>query len=418
MEKAGDWAYDEIAKRPFLKLAVHGFKHSKRECRFEDQWRPGLKILDRVTADPRWSRIFKGPWNGMSEGFLQELIERDYMVCCNQLYGFPFPMPDVPIWSCSCALAAHYSQVQHEVDMLMAGQEVAQSGKRKPGERDGGLHVISHPVYPSESRAKAKAARTEINSRRTKRWASTWERDDEWKFVDELTRPAALKIVLGCGDIHVWENWACLDPRSHIDPRIIEWDFTKMIPFSELKADIVFTSHVFNYVADDKYVEAILDIWRVLRPGGVYRMQEDRTDSGFIWRKKGSTRTDGQGMIMSEPTREKIYAAMNAVGFEIHDLEPGKTLSPHTDVLRGDNRGRKWTRRQKFYAEGVKVLADDFDISRPRRRPWCRDWNATKIGRYKLPEDQYTEEQLALRGLPAPPVEEQLARRQMQRRKR
>ena len=137
-----------------------------------------------------------------------------------------------------------------------------------------------------------------------------------------------------------------------------------------------------GYVREDKYIEAALEIWRVLRPDGIWGLQDDCTDSGYIWRKQGQTNTCGQGEMLSEPTKGKLFAMLRAVGFEIHESGPGETLSPHKDVLEFDSRPRRHRLGHKFYAEAVKRVVPGFDISRPR---W-HDFRAQKRGRYLLPD--------------------------------
>jgi predicted SAM-dependent methyltransferase len=200
-----------------------------------------------------------------------------------------------------------------------------------------------------------KAWETEISRKNVSRWSRHWSKDDEWLFAEDLVRPALLKLNLGCGE-HVLDGWANLDPRSDLDASIIKWDFSKPIPFGECKADVALTSHVFNYVQENTYENALLDIWRVLRPGGILRMAEDRTDNGYIWRMPGQ-RARGTGVIRSLPTKEKIVHALKKVGFEVHDAEPGKTMSPHKDILKGDTRPRRYKRGHKFYIEAVKAVS-------------------------------------------------------------
>jgi SAM-dependent methyltransferase len=210
------------------------------------------------------------------------------------------------------------------------------------------------------------------------RFRKSLRRQDRWLSIAEASRPCCLKLNLGSGS-SVLPGWTNLDPRR-VHPSIVRWSFDELIPFGDNKADVVFTSHVFNYVDESRYVECLLDIWRVLRPGGVLRLSEDRTDNGYIWRRPG--RKHATGVLRSLPTREKIERALRAVGFTIFEVSDETTVSPHTDVLLGNSRERRYRLGHKFYLEAVKLIhiphlgrTVDFDPRAPKRR-----------GRYRLPE--------------------------------
>ncbi len=210
-----------LHRRDWLRVCPHGFTHRKRECRFPEIWQPRLGMLDDIASDDCWTKCFKGPWYGYSEGFVEELRQRKFSVCNKSLYGFPLPMPgDLMAWNIANVLASHYSDVQFGIDY-----------NDEEGIRDDGLHVVSHPVYPPGSLAKRKAGQSEISNRHVEMWTRSWSPDDEWAFVSDLTQPALLKLNLGCGP-DVRDDWTCLDPRAKdLDPRVIEWDFRRMIPF-------------------------------------------------------------------------------------------------------------------------------------------------------------------------------------------
>ena len=351
----GDFA--EIERRShFVRLYPHGFKHAKGECRYRDHFRRYFRLLDRMAADSRWGKVFKAPWHGISGTMAQALHDRGFAFACRAYVDFPLPVPgDWQAWNI----------------------ETAEYQARCDGSYDHSRFIEAHPVYESARMVRAKL--TEISRSNLRKWQRPWSRSrDRWMFVDDMLKPACVKLHLGCGG-HVWDGWINLDPRHEIDPRIVDWDFTRQIPVSDCKADVVFTSHVFNYVAEDKYDEALLDIWRVLRPGGVLRMAEDRTDNGYVWRRPGQ-QARGTGIIRSLPTKQKIYASLTRVGFEIHDAVPGETLSPHKDVLAGDSRARRYNRGHKFYVEAVKRV-HHYSVSRVRKT----DTRARPFRRYVLP---------------------------------
>lgn len=336
---------DELASRSWVRMYPHGFEHRRGECRRGrhrvKRWGP---LLDAIAADDRWGRVFKAPWHGYSWRMLKMLHQRGFASASTHYAGWPLPMP------------AHWRTWN-----LHAQKCLSPSWS----------HIEAHP--PDN-------IHYALSWQAMDRWSARWSQDDDWAFVEDLLRPALVKANLGCGP-HVWDGWYNLDPRAEIDSRIIRWSFDEMIPIPANQADIVFTSHVFNYVADEKYEEALVDIWRVLRPGGVLRMSEDATDSGYVWRRPGQG-SRGTGEIQSLPTRERLVEALRRVGFQVFDATPESTRSPHKDVLKGNSRSRRYQLGHKYYLEAVKEI--EVDVSRPLVGKRS-DPRATRRGRWKLP---------------------------------
>lgn len=351
-------SYREIARRPFLRLNPHGMDHNKGECRLR-LGRRNVRLLRDIAKDERWSHVFKAPWHGMSPEFIELLYSLGMIPAIKTMQNIPYPVPVE--WTCYCAM------------MLDSKARLTDDGW------DIGRYVESHPVY---NRVRypfmTKAWTTEISRQNLRKWMGGWHPDDTWDFVEDFVAPVCVKLHLGCGE-HVWDGWINLDPRTHLDERIIDWDFNRQIPVPECRADVVFTSHVFNYVEEDKYDEALLEIWRVLRPGAILRMAEDCTDSGYVWRRPGES-ARGTGEIKSLPTKAKIVDSLKRVGFQVYDAQPGSTLSPHKDVLCGDSRERRYRQGHKFYVEAIKHIYIP-------RLGWVRrrDPRATLHGRYKMP---------------------------------
>ncbi len=373
-EMTDDVWRDLLYRKEWIEVCPHGFTHDKRECRTPGMYIPHLKMLEDIAEDERWTKLYKAPWYGYDSWFMQELVDRGFAICLKDMFGAPLPVPKK--WK------------SWNIRNTEAARVIA-------GEGDDRQHQVIHPEY--ETYRAANYFRSGLTRRNVRRWKESWGKDDEWQFVSELVRPAALKLNLGCGP-QVWDGWTCLDPRAEeLGQGVIQWDFSKQLPFAPNQADAVFTSHVFAYVDEEKYTEALLEIWRVLRPLGVLRMSEDETDSGYVWRRPGQP-ARGTGEIKSLPTRSKICGALAAVGFEIHPAGPGVTVSPHKDVLLGDGRERRYRLGHKFYVEGVKKIhhaegiynrdsPDVLDLRRPHkwdvRAP--SDKANRDFGRYHLP---------------------------------
>lgn len=312
-------------RRRWVEVCPHGIVHQKRECREPETYGLRLHYLDMIAAEKRYTRLFKAPWHGLDHGFCELLRERDYEFCIGYLnFRIPFPTPDWRVWSLKDARS-------------LCG--------------DVGLNVESHAIIPYRARWRNRRFQ-QIDKRNIRRFTHDWLPTDRWQFVSRLTKPLCKKVYLGCGP-HVADDWDCLDPRTHLDPRIIRWEYPEPLPYMPNRVDIVLTAHMFNYLEPEWYEPFCADIFRVLRPGGLVRLQEDKTESGYTWRKPGQP-SRKTGTIRSEPRRRMIVKALRRAGFTVRLARPGKTQSPHKDVIQFDNRLERYMRSQKTYLEGVK----------------------------------------------------------------
>lgn len=314
-----------LKRKDWIETCPHGIVHQKRECRDPQTYMLRKLWIDHILADKKYTRLFKAPWHGLDKQFAEILVDANYEFCMGYLdFRFPVPTPDWKVWSLKDA-------------------------RTKCG--DVGRHVEAHAIIPNRHRWHNRRFQ-QIDRRNIKRFTETWSKDDEWEFVSKLTAPMCKKVYLGCGS-HVYDGYDCLDMRSDLDPRIIHWEAPDRLPYMPNRVDVVLTAHVFNYFADEWYQPIIDEIFRILRPGGLVRMQEDATDSGYIWRRPGEG-SRGTGEIRSLPTRRKIHRALKKAGFDVKLKRPGRTSSPHRDILQADNRLKRWQKGHKFILEGTK----------------------------------------------------------------
>jgi hypothetical protein len=314
-----------LDRQEWVQCCPHGIVHQKRECRNKEIYSLRLHWLDKIAEEKRYAPLFKAPWHGMDLAFMKLLRERGLHHCFSYLnWRIPFPTPDWLAWNIKDARMLHPQL---------------------------GCHVEAHAII--NGRLKQHNRRhQQIDRKNLHRMTSEWGPEDTWEFVTQHMKPMCKKISLGCGQ-HVWDNWDCLDPRTELDPRIIRWEAPEPLPYIHNRADVILTSHVFNYFDESWYRPICREMFRVLRPGGIVRLNEDETDSGYIWRRPGQ-RARGTGEIRSLPTKRKISRALRRAGFEIRQMKPGKTRSPHKDVLQGDTRLRRWNQGHKFVMEATK----------------------------------------------------------------
>lgn len=345
-----------LDRSAWLRVYPHGFEHRKGECRGNPgDWVSHLRTLDAIAAEGRWGTVFKAPWYGHDQLFAEACHDRLLSIAAKSLQGFDYPLlGNLRTWNVRDAEWSTYDGTT----------------------RDHTRHVVAHPVDGRWERNKTR--HTEISETNIAKWTSTWHDDDTWTWLEPLVRPALVKINLACGPAQVWDGWDCYDARDF--PGVRRWQWGELLPYGDCRADVVFCSHSFNYMEESQYAAAALEVWRVLRPGGVWRLSEDDTDSGYVWRTPGRG-SRGTGAIRSLPTRSKIRAALERVGFEVHVAAPNVTRSPHVDVLRGDTRSRRYRQGHKFYLEAVK------NIHIPKLgRTRYYDPRATRSGYYRLPE--------------------------------
>lgn len=348
-----DWRDLKDKRGEWVQVCPHGLHHQYRETRVRDIWSKRLHILDDIVKDDRWTLLFKSHRNSYETDFCWELHHRGFAWCINALMNCEYPMPDG--WRLYC-----------RDDQAHAAQSVGLEC----------THVVGHPPH----RLPWHTWITKEGN--LKKWHQAWESaGGQFRFVTDFVRPASLRINLGCGD-QIWDGWLCLDPRADkLGHPVRQWSFDKLIPCKSNMADVVFSSHVFEFLEESQYVPAMLDIWRALRPHAVWRLSEIECSDDFYWRKIGAKTRIGR--VRSHPTRQSIRAAAERVGFEWHDAVPCETISPCKDVLQGDSRHHRYRKGHKFYAECIKRINID-NLSRDKYRD---PRSIPRQVRYVLPEE-------------------------------
>jgi hypothetical protein len=335
----------KLKRHDWIRMYPHGFRHKRKEC--IDLTDEKLRWLDELRASSTWGNVFKAPRYGYSDSFLLALQERGFVVALNTL-NLIDQLPNMRSWN------------RRNYEMLS---------------EDNYQHILRHCRYP-DKRAFGRPVRsggfTSLSvrfNRGYKRWLRST--DKPFSFCEDLATNAQIKINIGCGR-HFLPSWMNLDHRP-ASPDVQAWVFPDPIPCIANRAEIVHTSHFLNYVED--FEQLFLDIWRVLRPGGTYRLEEDDQDSGYKWRRIGQRHATGR--IRAEPTKRAVFDTLERVGFTVREVRHDETATPHMDVLALHTRHKRWERKQKFVAEAVK------DISiKNLTRAYLSDPRAPRRGEY------------------------------------
>jgi len=335
----------DLIELPFVRIYPHGFEHARKECHVVDD--STFVKLDRLRDSDVFNNVFKAPRYGYSSEFLKALADRGMVAAINTLNQ----IDDIP--------------PMRTYDRR--SNELACSDRLQ--------HCLRHCRYPNGrafGRPVANGSRSSIHRRFVIEYCNFLETTKRpFAFCEDLTQHSQVKINLGCGPHH-FSDWLNLDHRPD-DATVRKWDIESPIPCTANRADIVYSSHFLNYVED--YEKLFLDIWRVLRPGHMYRMEEDTTDNGYRWRAKGSNHATGK--IRSEPTKRSVIEALERVGFTVKEFEHNLTGTKHREVLSLHNRHQKYINGHKFIIEAAKLI-EIKDI----KRAYLDDHRAPRRGEY------------------------------------
>lgn len=101
------------------------------------------------------------------------------------------------------------------------------------------------------------------------------------KSFQALKGEKGLKVHLGCGDdIRVgWVNIDLvpilprrIDPSAHANATFINYDLRLGLPLEDGSCDFVYSSHFFEHLEYEHGLKLMRDCYRMLRPGGVFRI--------------------------------------------------------------------------------------------------------------------------------------------------
>lgn len=338
----------EIADLPFIRMYPHGFRHRNREC--HDLNDDKLAVLDAIAASPQWGKVFKAPRYGYTSAFLNALNERGFSVCMNTLNC----IDDIPHGLLS------WERRAHEIGSADKWQFMHRHCRYPDGFAFGQAVVAGH--------------RSSLSSRfnlRYKHFLKSGAGGRPFAFCEDLLQPAMIKVNAGCGP-HYFQDWLNLDHRGD-GVNVQKWAYPSPIPVAANRAEVVYTSHFLNYIAD--HSQFFLDVWRVLRPGGVYRLEEDNADAGWQWRPIGKRHITGR--ILSHPSKRAIFETLERVGFTVREVSPTETGSKAPEVTLLHTRNSKLLKGYKFVAEAVK----DIKI-RNLNRAYLDDWRAPRNNDY------------------------------------
>ena len=114
----------------------------------------------------------------------------------------------------------------------------------------------------------------------------------------------AVKLNLGCGK-NVIPGWENLDIADKAVNGIVPWQWNQKLPYGDGTVELILIQHCTNHCAAEDFDKNIVEMKRVLKPGGKIVMK-DADDRFYVWKQIGSHK-DG-GIILSTMSEPKIVA--------------------------------------------------------------------------------------------------------------
>jgi len=159
-----------------------------------------------------------------------------------------------------------------------------------------------------------------------------------------------IRLNLGCGG-HVLEGWDNFDVPAKAKPPVKPWRWNDPLPYADGSVDAVLVQHSLQHCHAGDYHRNLVEIFRVLRPGGRLVLKE-ADNRHYVWHSPGTT--DRDGYIASSISQPEAVAALSAAGFDVCEDKDaivgrwGDAINRQRRTLRGPN---------LFVVEGTKPEA-------------------------------------------------------------
>jgi predicted SAM-dependent methyltransferase len=112
----------------------------------------------------------------------------------------------------------------------------------------------------------------ECDKHLAEKWgADFWQKQKNPYFLSD-----AKKLNLGCGYNHI-EGYVNIDNREEVEPDMVA-DVLQGLPFDDSSVDEVRAYDFLEHIPTGKTIQVITEIWRVLKPGGVFESMTPSTD--------------------------------------------------------------------------------------------------------------------------------------------
>lgn len=160
--------------------------------------------------------------------------------------------------------------------------------------------------------------------------ADYWERQS----VSAVPKPHGLCLNLGCG-YRKLDGFVNIDNRPECEPDLCQ-NILKGLPYAESSVDMVRADDFLEHVPQPMMIAVIEEIWRVLKPGGLFASHTPSTDGRGAFQDPThvSFWNRNSWFYYSDAAHRNLYGITAAFDIEsITDTEPDANGVIHTDVL-------------------------------------------------------------------------------------
>jgi len=88
--------------------------------------------------------------------------------------------------------------------------------------------------------------------------------------ISKLLKHETCQLIFGCGDTR-YKNWIGID-CTFSDSVDIILDLRRPLPFPNESIDYCYSEHFFEHLYPDEGVKHLVDVYRILKPNGIYRI--------------------------------------------------------------------------------------------------------------------------------------------------
>ena len=171
----------------------------------------------------------------------------------------------------------------------------------------------------------------EVDDHIGKKWGENyWER----QAIDSSVQPKGISLNLGCG-YRKLDGFINIDNRAEVNPDLL-CNVIEGLPYDDNSVDVVRADDFLEHIPIGKTVQVVTEIWRVLKPGGIFESSTPSTDGRGAFQDPThvSFWNRNSWLYYSDPAYRNLYGI--EADFEIENItenEPGTDWIIHTHVI-------------------------------------------------------------------------------------
>ena len=305
-----------LERKEWIKVAIHGFKHNKGECRdlsisCDEYKNKIMKIIENPIH--HWStKMIKAPFHGYSPSFVEAARQLGLYVTfpnrksLNVLFDRNFK--------------EYYGGL---LKIPIINGFVGDDLPRKDM-----LYLTGHT-----------GVRDSIHRKSKRKFLYNYmSQANDFLFAEEVISPMFYKLNLGSGPVllNEFEN---LDINKKLNEKIIKWEWNQNLNYPDNSCLFVLVQHALIHTEKTNYLANFKEIKRVLSPYGRLLIK-DNNSKVYIWRTEGRYCRDGY-IVRSNTNLEELTPVLNEAGLYVEDSDAISLINKYREVI---NRQRKMSR--------------------------------------------------------------------------